>query len=131
MGSDHRPITAPSRWLQFIEGRAFFEFSAFLASSPVLSALGRGDGHPVLVVPGFMAGDSSTQPLRSVLEAQGYAVHGWRLGRNRGPTAKIVDVVHARLDALTDRHGRAVTLIGQSLGGIFAREMARRNPEAV
>ena len=63
-----------------------FEFGAFLASMPVLPTLQRGDGHPVLVMPGFMGGDSSTLPLRSFLWSWGYDVHGFGERPNPGPT---------------------------------------------
>src|SRR4051794_5238696 len=80
--AEHRLVTPPSRWLQLSEGRAVFELTAFLASAPVLRALGRGDGHPVLVLPGFTTSDVSTRPVRWILRSQGYWVHGWQLGRN-------------------------------------------------
>ncbi|MEO7335818.1 MAG: alpha/beta hydrolase, partial [Caldimonas sp.] len=75
----HRP---PSRALQLLELRAFGEFSASLALLPLLRRAPRGDGHPVLVLPGLIASDGSTLPLRSYLSDRGYEVHGWRLGRN-------------------------------------------------
>jgi pimeloyl-ACP methyl ester carboxylesterase len=131
MGTNQRAIEPPSRWLQLSEGRALLEMTAFLASSPLLRILGRGDGHPVLVLPGFTTDDASTQPLRWVLRSQGYWVHGWRLGRNLGPMAETVDGIHARLEEVAEYHGRSVTLIGHSLGGIYAREMARRNADVV
>ena len=96
-----------------------------------MSVLPRGDGHPVLVLPGLLAADSSTRALRTLLRGLGYFVHGWRLGRNIGPTAEAVRGMRDRLDELGQRHGRSVTLLGWSLGGIFARDLARRSPEAV
>ena len=114
-----------------MESRAVFELGAVAAASPLLRALGRGDEHPVLVLPGFLAGDSSTAPLRSVLQSQGYWVHGWRLGRNLGPTAHVVDGLIERLHALHERHDRPVSIIGWSLGGIYARRLARRSPDLV
>lgn len=125
-----RTVTAPSRWLQWSESRAVFELTAFLAASPALRAVGRGDRHPVLVLPGFTTGDASTRPLRWILRSQGYWVHGWDLGRNMGPTQRVSDGIHERLALLADRHGCSVSLIGHSLGGIYAREMARENPDA-
>jgi pimeloyl-ACP methyl ester carboxylesterase len=122
---------APAAWLRVLESRAVFELGAVYAASPLLRLLGRGDNHPVLVLPGFLAGDPSTAPLRSILQAQGYWVHGWRLGRNLGPTYAIVDGLIDRLETLHDRHGRSVSLIGWSLGGIYARRLARRSPELV
>ena len=108
-----------------------FELGAITAASPMLRMIGRGDNHPVLVLPGFLAGDPSTAPLRSVLQSQGYWVHGWRLGRNLGPTAHVVDGLVERLEMLHERHDQPVTLIGWSLGGIYARRLARRYPDAI
>lgn len=124
-------IKAPPWWMRLGESRAWFEFQAFVASAPMLRLIGRGDRHPVLVLPGFTASDRSTEPLRWVLRSQGYLTHGWSLGRNMGPTPRVVDGIQARLLAIHERHGRAVSLVGWSLGGIYARELARRHPEAV
>ena len=77
------------------------------------------------------ATDASTSTLRTVLKQLGYRTYGWRLGRNNGPTSKVVHGMRARLDYLTNRHQRPVTLIGWSLGGIYARQLARRTPQAV
>lgn len=117
--------------LRLMESRAVFELGAVAAAAPWLRLIGRGDEHPVLILPGFLAGDPSTAPLRSILRSQGYWVHGWQLGRNLGPTPEIVDGLLARLHALHDRHGAPVSLIGWSLGGIYARRLARRHPELV
>jgi pimeloyl-ACP methyl ester carboxylesterase len=91
----------------------------------------RGDGHPVLVLPGLLAGDFSTAPLRGFLRALCYDARGWKLGLNLGPTAALRGKLEARLLALADRHRRKVSLIGWSLGGIYARELARAHPERV
>ena len=114
-----------------LEHRAVYELGAFVAASPFLRLLGRGDRHPVLVLPGFTASDRSTEPLRWFLRGQGYFVHGWRLGRNVGPTRRIMTGIDARLFELHERHGRPVSIIGWSLGGIYARELARRHPSMV
>lgn len=111
--------------------RASAEYGLLLASWPLLPMLPRGDGHPVLVLPGLLATDSSTSTLRWVLRFLGYPVEGWLLGRNVGPTAKVVQGLKDRVDELTDRHGCRVTIIGWSLGGIYARTIARRDPAAV
>src|SRR5204863_9301057 len=86
-----------------LEQRIVYELGAFAAASPVLRAIGRGDRHPVLVLPGFSASDQSTAPLRGVLRSQGYWVHGWRLGRNLGPTPEIIDGLMERLELLHER----------------------------
>ena len=111
--------------------RAVAEYGLFLGTGPLRPALPRGDGHPVLVLPGLGATDVSTRGLRGVLRRLGYPVHGWKLGRNVGPTARAVNGVQARLAELVDRHGQSVTLIGWSLGGIYARELARYSPQDV
>lgn len=90
-----------------------------------------GDGHPVLLVPGFLRGDGYMKPLTRFLEARGYAVYGWRLGVNLGPTERALDGLERRLDAIVAREGRRVSLIGHSLGGAFARELAKARPEDV
>jgi len=108
---------------------------ADLASLPLaalwLPAAPRGDGHGVLVLPGLLASDSSTAPLRLFLGRLGYDVHGWELGRNRGPTDEVLDRLPAALTALAARTGKPVSVIGWSLGGIYARELAREHPGLV
>ena len=124
-------LRPPSRTLMFLEGRAISELGAFLGALPLLSLAPRGDGHPVLVLPGLVASDTSTRPLRSFLESRGYAVSGWRQGRNlglrEGVQHAMVDLVHE----LNDPHGRKVSLIGWSLGGLYARQLAKMMPERV
>src|SRR4029077_18444268 len=90
-----------------------------------------GDGHPVLVLPGLLADDDSTWTLRRILRALGYWGHGGRLGRNFGPTAATVTGLQNRLLDLQSRYDSAVSVIGWSLGGIFARTPARDTPAAV
>jgi pimeloyl-ACP methyl ester carboxylesterase len=115
----------------FEQQRALAELVGYGVSLPVLRRLPAGDGHPVLVLPGFMADDWSTVALRSVLRSRGYEVHGWALGRNLGPRADTVEGLARRLAAIHEDGGRTVSLIGWSLGGIYARGLARWNPDAV
>jgi hypothetical protein len=124
-------VRQPSPMLLALEQFAVLELGAFVAASPLLRAAGRGDRHPVLVLPGFTASDRSTVPLRAVLRSQGYWVHGWGLGQNVGPTPDIVAGIEERLLTLHERHGVKVSIVGWSLGGIYARELARRHPQAV
>ena len=112
-------------------GRAVADYGLYLAARPLAPSLPRGDGHPVLVLPGFLADDLSTRVLRATLRRLGYRVHGWGLGRNIGPTAACVMGMRDKLNYLNDRYERPVTLIGWSLGGIFARDLARRTPDSV
>jgi len=124
-------VRPPSPSLLTIESLAWVEYMSFLASGPLLRRAPKGDGHPVLVLPGFTASDRSTGPLRRALRHQGYWVHGWRLGPNTGPHRHVVEGIERRLVDLRHRHGTTVSLLGWSLGGVYARELARAHPTAV
>jgi pimeloyl-ACP methyl ester carboxylesterase len=100
-------------------------------AAPWLAAAPRGDGHGVLVLPGFLASDRSTAVLRRFLRRLGYRVTGWNLGRNRGPTAEVLAGLPAELAGLAEQAGAPVSVIGWSLGGIYARELGRRHPAQV
>jgi pimeloyl-ACP methyl ester carboxylesterase len=128
---DEVRVAPPSKWLLLAELRAWAEFGAFLISSPLLARLPRGDGHAVLIVPGFGGSDTSTLPLRRLLKRLGYDAHGWELGRNLGMRKPIKQALLRSLEALHALHGKKVTLIGWSLGGVFVREMARHAPQHV
>ena len=125
-GSDGSPplglyLTEPARGLA--------DLAALPLAACWLPAAPRGDGHAVLVLPGLLASDTSTAPLRRFTRWLGYDVHGWELGRNRGPTEAVLDGLPAALKTLASRSGAPVSIIGWSLGGIYAREMAREYPE--
>jgi pimeloyl-ACP methyl ester carboxylesterase len=112
--------------------RAVADYAAYAATERALRLLAAsGDGHPVLVIPGLMAGDGSTWPLRRFLRGLGYNAHGWRLGRNIGPTRRVQTGLRDVFDDLFAEYDRPATLIGWSLGGIFARELARERPDEV
>ncbi len=113
------------------ESRAVLELGAYSVAFPWFSLLPRGDGHPVLVLPGFGTGDRSTGPLRVVLQRLGYRPHRWRLGRNGGPTDEIRRGMAKRLSDLHERYGEPVSIVGWSLGGVYARGLARRTPAQV
>ena len=108
------------------------ELALAVQSLPVLLAkCPRGESHPVLVLPGFMASDSSTVFLRSFLRRLGYKPEGWGQGRNKGPTPRVeIGMLH-KLQKMFYRSGQKVSIVGWSLGGIFAREVARQRPEMV
>ena len=95
---------------------------------PVLPTLQRGDGHPVLVMPGFMGGDSSTLPMRSFLCSWGYDVHGFGERPNPGPTPAVLDELSRLLVSIHERTEQTVSLVGWSAGGRFARYLARGRP---
>jgi pimeloyl-ACP methyl ester carboxylesterase len=124
-------IAPPSRTLMFLEGRAIHEFGAFLQALPLLSLAPHGDGHPVLVLPGLVASDSSTRPLRHFLKSRGYAVSGWRQGRNYGLRDGVEQGMLDLLHELSNAHGRKISLVGWSLGGLYARQLAKVAPEYV
>lgn len=122
----------PSRLLTLAEpGRAIGELASFYALRPLMSQLPQGDGHGVLVLPGFMASDYSTSPLRRLLCDLGYACAGWNLGRNIKVDQARIEAMMACVDGLVERTGRPISIVGWSLGGVFARELAKMAPEKV
>ena len=126
------PARPPSRLLTLAEpGRAFGELASFYALRPLLGQLPRGDGHGVLVLPGFMASDASTRPLRRLLADLGYDAAGWNLGRNVRVDNARIEAMMACVDDLHQRTGRPISIVGWSLGGVFARELAKMAPDKV
>src|SRR5438270_3419528 len=105
--------------------------ATLLPAWPLLLRAPRSDGHPVLVLPGFTASDVSTRVLRGYLRDLGYHVHAWRLGRNLGPNRETIDGLRRRVRELADRHQQPMSVVGWSLGGIYAREIARTTPRGV
>ncbi len=124
-------VRPPSLGLLLLEGRALGELATTYAVMPWLRRGPRGDGHPVLVLPGFLASDVSTAPLRRFLGQHGYASHAWEMGRNLGPREGVEERLTERLEEIRERHGHRVSLIGWSLGGIYARLLANRHPDDV
>ena len=124
-------LRPPSRTLMFLEGRALPELGAFLGALPLLGLAPHGDGHPVLVLPGLVASDVSTRPLRAFLKSRGYAVSGWRQGRNLGLRPGVQHAMVDLVQELNDTHGRKVSLVGWSLGGLYARQLAKMMPKSV
>ena len=125
------PVSAPPLRRRAMELMWPLEAAAFVAAAPMLRRPRRGDGHPVLVLPGFTADDTSTVPLRWSIRGDGYSSHAWRLGRNIGPTEAIITGIRSRLSELAERHQRTVSIVGWSLGGTYARLLARERPELV
>jgi pimeloyl-ACP methyl ester carboxylesterase len=111
--------------------RSVTELAMFVGAAPLMFAAPRGDGHPVLVLPGFMADDRTTISLRRHLRRRGYVVRGWQLGRNIGPTTQAIEGMRRTVEELATTTGRSVSLVGWSLGGMYARELARLLPDAV
>jgi pimeloyl-ACP methyl ester carboxylesterase len=122
-------VSAPGPLLMAMEARAPWEFAAMLAAAPWLNKLPVGDGHPVVVFPGLGASDTSTLPLRNFLRDRGYTAYAWKQGFNFGPRHGVLDSCRALVHQVAQRHREKVSLVGWSLGGIYAREIAKEQPE--
>ena len=123
---DPAPMRRPPHRLLAAEA---WSVVAYRPATPQPSALPRAKGQAVLVIPAFFSGDALTRPLRAMLEQCGLRAFGWGLGVNWGPTPRILDGLARRLDALaTDG---PVAVVGISLGGVLARDLAHDRPGSV
>jgi hypothetical protein len=111
--------------------RAALELGSLHMYEPWLNAMRGGDGHPVLVIPGFTAGDRSTTVLRNLLSSLGFLPFGWNQGVNFGARHELFQGTGELLMQLNEEYGCRVSIVGQSLGGIYARELAKHLPDAV
>lgn len=127
-----KTINRPSMLLFATEiHRAVTELGTYFATSSHLKKKTKsGDGHPVLVLPGFMASDRSTGILRSFLDEKGYKTYAWELGRNLGSEKYWYNAIE-RLLAVYEETQEPVSIIGWSLGGVYARNIARLHPDKV
>jgi dienelactone hydrolase len=133
-GSEPPPsgrLRPPGLGLLLAEARGIFEFNASLLLSPLLMRAPRGDGHPVLALPGFLASDLSMAPMRRYLSELGYDAHAWRMGRNTGGISRMRAALRDRLAEIHRSSGRKVSIVGWSLGGVYARDLALQAPEMV
>lgn len=111
--------------------RAGIEASTLPLSLPLLMLKApKGDGHRVLVVPGFLAGDRSTAVLRRFIGRLGYSALPWGLGRNNGGQLQHEQLIR-RFEELVEDGDGPISIVGQSLGGVYARELARLRPDSV
>ena len=110
---------------------ALFEIGSLPVMLPGLSLLPRGDGHSVLLVPGFMAGDRSLGILKRYLTFMGYRTETWGVGRNTGKSEHLFEHLPAKLQQMFEQSSQPISLVGQSLGGVFVRELARKYPDRV
>lgn len=131
MARDDKTIKAPSLALLAAEGRGLLDIPALFAAAPFLATAPRGQPHPVMVLPGLGADDTSTVAIRGFLERLGYQVQGWGRGSNvRAPDTDL-QAIAAQVMKLHADSGLKVSLVGWSRGGIIAREVARHVPDAV
>ncbi len=116
---------------QLIEPRVFFEMAALPCLLPLVALAPRGDGHPVLLLPGFMADDGTLVVLKLFLENRGYEVHTWGFGRNVGFNSRHAKALEQKIRYMHHKSGRKVSLVGWSLGGMFAMYGAHEAPECI
>ena len=129
--SRHPHVGAPRLLDSLLEPRAFLEIALLPASLPLLLQAPAGDGHPVLLLPGFLADEKSLIALKTFLTRKGYDVRTWGLGRNVGFQSKYVKALPQKIRHLHHKTGRKVSLIGWSLGGVFSMLCAHEATECV
>lgn len=127
----HGADSAPGLMRLAMEMRAPWELGIALAAFPFMRNAPAGDGHPVLVFPGLAAGDVTTLVIRRFLKELGYEAYAWEQGLNFGPRPGVLEACVDRIKQLRTSHGRTVSLVGWSLGGVYARELAKMMPNDV
>ncbi len=113
------------------EARVVLECVQLLLRSVELARQPRGHGQPVLVLPGYGAGDGSTAILKTYLRLLGYRVSGWHLGRSSGNVPELLPRVLRRILHMSRKSQQPVRVVGWSFGGYLAREAARERPDAI
>lgn len=126
-GLAHPDDLAPPTWHRVRE--VAWHLPRMLAGLGPLGPRGPEDGPPAIVIPGFLATDRTTMDLRRALARAGWRVHPWLLGINTGAKLDTMRLLEKRLNAI--RKGRKVLVVGWSLGGMFARQLAHRCPKKV
>src|SRR5258708_16856905 len=122
-------LRPPALSLLLAEVRGIFEFNASLMLSPLLMSAPRGDGHPVLTLPGFLASDLSMAPMRRYLKELGYDAHAWNNGRNIGGVLRMRSALRGRLPAVPTATGRKVSIIRWGPGGGHAHGLGPPEPD--
>jgi pimeloyl-ACP methyl ester carboxylesterase len=130
LAEEKRPAAHPLLALLELPS-AVIDIIALNAARPILRRAPKGDKHAVMVIPGFLGSDAYNKTLCKFLTRLGYASSGWTLGRNLGPQNGVIEALEARLLAQYTASGGKVSLIGHSLGGLYARVLAQRNPHLV
>ena len=124
-------IKRPSLLLYLTEGfRAIRERVQSIKFRKEFVPLIKGDGHPVLVIPGFITDDSSTKGLRNFIDKIGYQSYPWELGRNYA-NLEDINTLLDKLEVIYAQHQQKISLIGWSLGGVYARELAKAKPHLI
>jgi pimeloyl-ACP methyl ester carboxylesterase len=126
-----RRLRPPGLFLMLAETRSLLELNTSLLLSPLLMCAPKGDGHPVLALPGFLASDLSMVPMRRYLRELGYDAYAWNLGRNLGGVANMRGALRDLLRRIYQATNRKISIIGWSLGGVYARDLALYAPEMV
>jgi pimeloyl-ACP methyl ester carboxylesterase len=131
MAKRHPHAGRPRLIHQLLEPRALLEMVALPGALPMLARTPRGDGHPVLLLPGFMADEVTLVALKLFLESRGYEVQTWGFGRNVGFSSRHAAALEQKIRYIHHRTGRKVSLVGWSLGGMFAMYGAHEAPECI
>lgn len=126
-----RPDGPPPTRLALGELGSPLDAARLVGAWPRLSRAPRGDGHLVVDIPGWRAPELTGAPLRHYLRRLGYDARGWGFGTNTGDPRHDVERLAGRVLELVEETGAPASLIGWSLGGVIAREVARRHPDAV
>ena len=127
----HPNTGGPNLLFQLAEWRAVLEMAALPWALPCLMTTPRGDGHPVLLLPGFMGNERTLAVLKWFLAERGYDVHTWGFGRNVGFRSRHAQAVEQKIRYMHHVSGRKVSLVGWSLGGSFALYGAHQAPQCV
>lgn len=121
-------LTRASAWREL---RAVRDLATTWTRRRDLRQAPRGQGQPVLLVPGFRTSDRAMAVHRRYLEKLGFVVRGWGLGTNQGNVKALLPRLSEQVDQFCQAVGSPVALVGVSLGGVLAREVARDRPEQV
>ena len=129
--SQSKSARPPRLIYSLLEGRAFLEMALLAPLAPLLASAPRGDGHPVLLVPGFTAGDATMVGLKVFLKSRGYQVETWGFGQNTGFKLKFSHALEQKVRYLHHKYRSKVSIVGWSLGGVYAYYAAHSAPECV